>query len=143
MPNHFHFLIKIKDEKLNDNSNADLNKLTPLEKAFRDFFISYSKTINNTYNRTGALFQYKFKRKLITDHNYLTGIIVYIHLNPIRAKLCKAPNDWKFSSYDKIITKIKTNVRRDEVIEFYGSKENLILYHRDYHDFQKERGYLF
>ena len=85
LPNHFHYLIRIKENEFNEKLSHGLKKLTPTEKAFKDFFISYAKSINCEYHRTGALFQYKFKRKLITNHNYLTGIIAYIHLNPVRA----------------------------------------------------------
>jgi putative transposase len=143
LPNHFHYLIKIKENEFKEDTNKDMKRLTALEKAFRDFFISYAKSINSEYKRTGALFQYKFKRKLITDHNYLTSIIAYIHLNPVKAGLCNEPQDWKFSSYKSVISKSKTNIKRKEVIEFYGDIGNLILFHKDYKDFQKEKNYLF
>ncbi len=60
MPNHFHFLVRIKDIENNKTKGG----LTFIDKCFRDFFITYAKAINNNYNRTGALFQQKFKKKL-------------------------------------------------------------------------------
>ena len=75
MPNHFHLLARVKEKKhLNSEGGfqqADSIKLTPIEKAFRDFFISYAKTINKEYDRTGALFQFKYKRKPIRDEIHL------------------------------------------------------------------------
>ena len=90
MPNHFHFLIKIVDWEevstskasktleelpLREENISKVSKtfempqsksvLTPVEKGFKDFFISYAKAINKKYDRVGSLFQYKFKRKPI------------------------------------------------------------------------------
>ncbi len=72
MPNHFHFLDRINDDK--SLAQRTSGKLTPLEKAFRDFFISYAKSFNKRYGRTGSLFQYKFKRKLADDLAYARGL---------------------------------------------------------------------
>ena len=44
MPTHFHFLIGVKGTST--LVETDTGKLTPLEKAFRDFFISYAKSFN-------------------------------------------------------------------------------------------------
>jgi putative transposase len=78
MPNHFHFLIRIKEMNIKQTSEVfktsevltkeitevgGSKKLTPLEKAFKDFFISYAKSINKAMNRTGSLFQSKFKKR--------------------------------------------------------------------------------
>jgi len=55
MPNHFHLLAKTKERKhmfASDEFKQAPAKLTPIEKAFRDFFISYAKTINKKYDRT-------------------------------------------------------------------------------------------
>ncbi len=94
MPNHFHFLLKVNECKthLEMTKELDLNdkeKLSQVEKSFRDFFISYAKSINKSYSRTGSLFQYKFKRKPIIDESHLINIVAYIHLNPVRAGLVK------------------------------------------------------
>lgn len=43
MPNHFHFFIRVKK---NESLNAQGVKLNPVQKAFKDLFISYSKSIN-------------------------------------------------------------------------------------------------
>ena len=104
-------------------------KLTPLEKAFKDFFISYAKSINKSYDRTGSLFQTKFKRKEISDDSYFTTIIQYIHSNPIKAKLCNDYKDYKYSSYNAIIENGNTLVKRAEVLEWFGNKEIFIKVH--------------
>jgi len=87
MPNHFHFLISIKSEKELRNYFSEIKKEEyDLEKQisnqFSNFFNSYSKAFNKVYNRKGSLFMNSFKRKHITDKNYLKQVIYYIHHNP-------------------------------------------------------------
>ena len=106
-------------------------KLTPEEKAFKDFFISYAKSINIAYNRTGSLFQAKFKKKEITDNSYFTSIIQYIHANPLKAKLCQAYDEYKYSSYKAITDNGFTKIKRAEVLEWFGNKEVFIKVHEE------------
>jgi len=146
MPNHFHFLVKIvKGNGPIDIANklTDTKLLSPIEKAYRDFFISYSKSINKAYNRTGALFQFKYKRKPIFNENYLIRLIAYIHLNPVRAGLCKNADLWEFSSYNSIISDKSTKINRLEILNWFGDITNFIEFHNTYKDYQKERDFLF
>ncbi len=137
MPNHFHFLIKIKEYQASEVSKTSevltrgSKKLTSVEKAFKDFFISYAKSINKAYNRTGSLFQPKFKRKEITDNSYFTTIIQYIHANPLKAKLCNAYGEYKYSSYKAITDTGITKIKRTEVLEWLGNREVFIKIHEE------------
>lgn len=126
MPNHFHFFIRVKK---NESLNAQGVKLNPVQKAFKDLFISYSKSINKKYNRTGALFQYKFKRKEIANMGYYSWLIYYIHQNPIKAGLCKRFSEWKFSSYQALISDKSTILRRDEVLSWFTNRIGFIQFH--------------
>ena len=129
MPNHFHFLIRVKETSKVLKTFEVLN-LTPLEKAFKDFFICYSKSINRSYGRTGSLFQYKFKRKEIKTEDYLIRLIQYIHSNPINAGLCKNYTNWEFSSYNAILSDLPSKLKKDEVIDLFDDKKNFIDYHK-------------
>ena len=152
MPNHFHFLAKIIEyaernqtsEVFGNFGSLGTPKLKPIEKAFKNFFISYAKSINSVYDRTGSLFQSKFKKKEITNDGYFTSIIQYIHANPIAAGLCKSYGDWEFSSYNAIIGTQPTKVKREEVIEWFGSREIFIKVHQE-RKLEREdiRSYLF
>lgn len=71
MPNHFHILIKSKNEK---DTSLFLQRL----------LTSHSKYFNKKNNRSGSLFQGKSKSKHITGDNYLKYIFSYIHLNPVK-----------------------------------------------------------
>jgi len=144
MPNHFHFLLRIvKDEEMNFANASNTKALTPVEKAFRDFFSSYAKAINKAYVRTGALFQARFKRKFISNEDYLARLVAYIHLNPVRAGLCKCPSEWKFSSYNILLSNNYTKLKRTEVIDWFGDKETFMEFHKVYSSYEKDEEFLF
>lgn len=125
MPNHFHFLVKIREFQHTNN----VTLLTEVEKAFKDFFISYAKAINKAYDRTGSLFQYKFKRKEVSDDDYFSWLIFYIHSNPIKSGLSKDFLDWEFSSYSSILKQDQSFVNSEEVIKWFGGKSEFIDFH--------------
>jgi putative transposase len=78
MPNHFHILLTpIQDGGV----TAFMNKLNT----------SYVMYFNKKYDRSGALYEGKFKAKHTDSDEYLKYLFAYIHLNPI--KLMQA--DWK------------------------------------------------
>ena len=139
MPNHFHFLIKIKSEEeiftfaktLNPNIEIKDKGLHSLDafvsKQIGKFISSYSQAFNKVNQRHGALLGSPFKRKLINSEEYLLNLIVYIHLNPIDLGLNF--NDFKFSSFKAISSNSKTKINREEVIRFFGDRENFIYCH--------------
>ncbi len=152
MPNHFHFLVRIKeiDQTSEVFKTSEVyeergsKKLTPLEKAFKDFFISYAKGINKAHNRTGSLFQAKFRKKEIIDNSYFTSIIQYIHANPIKVKLCCNYMDYKYSSYNAIVGTGNTHVKRNEVLDWFGTKEIFVKVHEEKKlDMEQVERYLF
>lgn len=71
IPNHFHFMIRIKKRAQKESWNTH----DVITEQFRRFFISYSQPINKQESRRGSLFQKRFKRKLIDDSKYYTQLI--------------------------------------------------------------------
>lgn len=71
MPNHFHILVTPLAE---NGISKFMNKLCT----------SYSMYFNKKYNRTGALFQGKFKAEHADRDEYLKYLYAYIHLNPVK-----------------------------------------------------------
>lgn len=124
MPTHFHLLIQ---------------PMAPNEvtlKAMTRFLISFSKSMNGKYKRHGSLLQNRTKSRVIEFDDYLSSVINYIHQNPVAAKLCSQPGDWKFSSYNAIVGNGPTRVAREDVIEWFGGIDRFIEYHavnRDNH----------
>jgi REP element-mobilizing transposase RayT len=118
LPNHFHLLVRIK---------IDAPEI--LSKAFRNFFISYSMSINKQQGRKGSLFQRGFKRKLIDDEKYFYAAIYYIHSNPVHHKMIQKLNNYKYSSYNILISEKNTRLQREEIFDWFNGKENFIEYH--------------
>jgi putative transposase len=130
LPNHFHFLIRTPD-KAEDASEQ-----------FRKFFLKYALTINLQTGRSGSLFLKPFKRKVITTDNYLRRIIFYIHYNPVHHKISEGFEDYKWSSYKRILDSKKTNLRKQEVLELFNGKEGYIQFHKDMHDIDSIKEYI-
>jgi len=132
MPNHFHLLIRFKDDFLieqlmNFNNKNDVS--TFLSKQFSNFFSSYTQAFNKQQNRKGSLFMKPFKRKEIKDEVYLKKLIHYIHLNPVGAGLCSKPNLWKYSSFNAIVSDKRTNILKSDVINYFDDLENFQFIH--------------
>lgn len=84
MPNHFHFLIRLKDiNELDLTGFENLSGLKPPHQYFSNLFNAYTKAFNKRNNRHGALFERPFKRKLVEDESYFKQLVLYIHNNPV------------------------------------------------------------
>ncbi len=73
MPNHFHMLVRTGP--------------LPLSSVMRKVLTGYAVTFNKRRNRTGHLFQNRYKSILVEEEPYVLELVRYIHLNPVRAKL--------------------------------------------------------
>jgi putative transposase len=146
LPNHFHFLVRIKStaeiknylnnlEVLNASEKnylvAEQSCSKVLEKAFHRFFTSYSMAFNKTHNRKGNLFHRPFKRVEVTRDSHFTQAIVYIHANPLKHKMATDFMKYKWSSWQSVISDGPTQLLRQELINWFGGKEQLIKAHKD------------
>lgn len=59
----------------------------------------YVQRLNRRYNRTGTLWEGRYKASLIQDDLYLLTCYRYIELNPVRADIVLAPGHYPYSSY--------------------------------------------
>ncbi|MEK7124977.1 MAG: transposase [Patescibacteria group bacterium] len=85
MPNHFHLLIR------------EL-QLRGVSRFMQKLSTAYTMYFNLSRERSGALFQGKFKAKDVNSDEYLKYLFSYIHLNP--SELTNSRNKEKFlSSY--------------------------------------------
>lgn len=71
MPNHFHILLK---EKVDGGTSLFMQKLGT----------AYTMYFNAKYERTGALFEGRFKASHVDNDRYLKYLYAYIHLNPVK-----------------------------------------------------------
>lgn len=59
----------------------------------------YVYYINQTYRRTGTLWEGRYKASLIDSEAYLLTCIRYIELNPVQAEMVNHPGEYRWSSY--------------------------------------------
>lgn len=126
LKNHFHLLVRIKNfEELTKNQEEfELKKIIAPHQSFGNLFNAYTKAINKSFNRHGALFERPFKRKLIDNERYLQTVIKYIHFNPVNHGFCIHPIEYPWSSYTSCISDKPTKLQREKVISFFGNLEN-------------------
>jgi putative transposase len=59
----------------------------------------YARYFNSSYDRTGTLFEGRFKSSVVdTDGHFLT-VMRYVELNPVRAGMVLQPGDYPWSSF--------------------------------------------
>ncbi|PCI37279.1 MAG: hypothetical protein COB53_07000 [Elusimicrobia bacterium] len=85
MPNHLHFFLRVFS--------------TPLFKIMQRILTRYSIYFNNRYERSGHLFQGRYKAILCTDNIQFGRVIRYVHRNPLRAALESKVGEWHWTSH--------------------------------------------
>ena len=147
--NHFHVLVrtKIEEETLEvfQEVMARRRQRFPakriehekerekfLSQKFSNFFNAYAKAINKAYSRTGSLFQHPFGRVLITSDIQFFRVVAYIHQNPQKHGFVKDFRNWKYSSYGIILSEDHTLLKRSEIFDWFGGKENYTRSHADW-----------
>lgn len=59
----------------------------------------YTQYINRTYERSGTLWEERYRSCLASDDTYVLGCYRYIEMNPIRAAMVRHACDYQWSSY--------------------------------------------
>ena len=85
MDNHYHFVIE----------TAEAN----LSKGMRQLNGVYTQYYNRRHQRAGHVFQGRYKGILVEQVTYLLELSRYVVLNPLRARLIKNVEKYKWSSY--------------------------------------------
>lgn len=89
MGNHVHLLMKETAE--------------PISKIIKRICSSYVYWYNKRYERCGHLFQERFRSEVVETDSYFLTVIRYIHQNPVKAKIVKTVEEYKWSSYKEYI----------------------------------------
>jgi putative transposase len=127
MPNHFHFLVRIKEINY---KTSEVLETSGVSYAFKNLFILYSKAFNKVNSRIGSLFCPKFHRKLINTEEYLKYAVNYIHQNPVYHEFVNQPKQWKYSSYRTFFSLKPTSLNKSEVLEWFENLENFTAFHK-------------
>ena len=137
MPNHFHFLIKLKHEKqLYDTFNKLQNYSQLFSNQFKNFFTAYTGAFNKIFERKGSLFEPRFKRRIINDKVDFINVFNYIHQNPIHHRFAERIEDWKFSSYSSFYSDKKSELNRKQIYKLFENKKEFVEIH-DYEQAEK------
>ena len=59
----------------------------------------HTQYVNRTYERSGSLWEGRFKSCLVQSEEYVLSCYRYIELNPVRAGLCAHPGGHQWSSF--------------------------------------------
>jgi len=85
MSNHVHLAVQVGD--------------VPLSRILQNLSFRYTRWVNWRQNRSGHLFQGRYKAVLVDADVYLQELTRYIHLNPVRAGIAKAPGGYGWSGH--------------------------------------------
>ena len=138
LPNHFHVMVQIKPyavlEELCRNKKPILvtrDNWQPdfVIQQFSNMLNSYAKSFNKRFNRKGALFMDYLKRVEIKDDGQFTSTVFYVHKNAVHHGLCKNIADWKWCSYNAMLTEAPTQLSRQAVLNWFGGREKFIEFH--------------
>lgn len=89
----------------------------------QNLMFRYTRYVNRRTKRYGHLFQGRFKSVLVDEQSYLLELVRYVHLNPVRAKLVKRPEEWRWSGHLAYLGRRKEPFRETEwVLGSLGGK---------------------
>ena len=89
MTNHIHMLVQVGDE--------------PLTALMRHIAAGYARAFQRKLETTGHLFERRYHAILVDADCYLLELLRYIHLNPVRAGIARAPQEYRWSSHHAYI----------------------------------------
>lgn len=93
MSNHYHILVQTPTGNLS--------------RAMRHVNGVYTQRYNRRQNTDGQLFRGRYKSVLVQEDRHLLELLRYIHRNPVRANMCTAAGDYRWSSHQGYISSAK------------------------------------
>jgi REP element-mobilizing transposase RayT len=85
MKNHLHLLVEVGE--------------IPLSRIMQSLLFRYTRYFNRRRGEVGHLFQGRYKAILCDKDTYLLELVRYIHLNPVRAKIVRRPEDYVWTGH--------------------------------------------
>jgi REP element-mobilizing transposase RayT len=89
MTNHYHLALRTSS--------------VPLSESLHWLQGRFSREFNKHRDRSGGLWHSRYHAKLIDEQRYLSQLVLYIHLNPVRAGVVKDPAKYGFSGHREIV----------------------------------------
>ncbi len=121
MDNHYHLLLETPSGNL--------------PQIMRHINGAYTTYFNIKRDRSGHLFQGRYKAILVDKDEYAKELSRYIHLNPVRAKIVERPEEYEWSSYVYYIGRKKKPawLNTDFILGYFGRKRSSV--EKEYHQF--------
>ncbi|MFH1524159.1 MAG: transposase [Chloroflexota bacterium] len=120
MPNHYHFLLRQETE-------------IPLSKFINVTFNANVQAVNKQQDRSGTLFEGRYRLAIVDNWGYLVHICRYIHFNPVKAGLVNKPEEWPYSNYaDWIGLRHGTLKDDDFILDHFSSADDYIQFVSEY-----------
>ncbi len=153
MDNHFHLLVRIEEEatiintikntpeekrlamhqKVLEQPEKDVDLPSIVNKQFNRWFTAYAMAFNKQQQRKGNLFHRPFKRLKVRDDVHLMQLVYYIHANPSLHKVHLDFMNYRWSSYQSLLSNKATLLQRKAVINWFGGRAAFIKYHQILH----------
>ena len=127
LPNHFHLVLKQESE---DGISKFMQKLGT----------SYTMYFNKKYNRSGSLFQGKFKANLIGSDFGLPVLSVYVNLNYVHHKINPKQTLVKSSIFEYLDKEIGESICNQQEVDSIVNEIGTI---QEYQDFAKNTSKIF
>ncbi len=89
MTNHYHIVV----ETCEGNLSQGMRQLNGV----------YTQRFNRTHHRVGHVFQGRYRAIMVEKDTYLLELMRYVVLNPMRAGMVKAVEDWPWSSFAAMV----------------------------------------
>ena len=107
LSNHFHLTVR--------------QGPVPLSRTMKSLQGRYSRNYNIRRRSTGPVWQSRFKTEWVGDTAYLQQLIVYIHLNPVRAGLVEDPYRYRWSGHRELLGRKGTGlIDTDDALITFG-----------------------
>ena len=114
MSNHVHLLIEPSGEALDTT-------MTRIETRYAMWF-------NRKYQRTGYLFQNRFRSEAVETDQYFMTVLRYILQNPMKAGLESQPGSYRWSSYPAYEKGKGAVTDTQYALDLFGSRDTLMEY---------------
>jgi putative transposase len=111
-----------------------------LPRFMRRLLTGYAVRFNRRHQRSGHLFQNRYKSIVCEEDRYLLELVRYIHLNPIRSNVVQSLeelDEYRWSGHSAIIGKLRREWQeREYVLSQFGRRERQSI--RAYRRFMEE-----
>ncbi len=114
MANHYHLVLRTSE--------------VPLWRGLHRVQNGFSRWFNPRRGRTGPLWQGRYRAKMVAQERYLDQVILYVHLNPVRAGLTGDPGEYPWSGHRELAGRTDLGLLdREQMLLCFGEKKRSAL----------------